>query len=135
MAKAAKIINKFWKEFYVPEWKAKKMMLDWEITDFSIEEVEKVKNFDKPQTQRDFERWFDKPNEAENLKETIREMNNQMRELKAMVTERQPIEVAKVPETPANDVTLEELKAIATEKGIIFSPNIGKEKLLEKLNK
>lgn len=57
MEKFAKVINKFWVDSLVPMWRAKKMILDWEIETYEeIVEVESSRNTETPQTQVEFER-------------------------------------------------------------------------------
>lgn len=52
-----KIINRFWNEFIVPDWKAEEMILNKEISlkDCSPAEVESSNNVSKPGTQSEFE--------------------------------------------------------------------------------
>lgn len=58
MENFARVINKFWVESDVPLWKAKKMVLDWEIEDYELIKVESSRNAEEPETQVAFERWL-----------------------------------------------------------------------------
>ncbi|MDA3854787.1 MAG: hypothetical protein PF569_00910 [Candidatus Woesearchaeota archaeon] len=56
MVKIAEIVNRYGKSYMVPLYKAKEMVRNEEIEDYDIIEVARVKNFQKPQTQKEFER-------------------------------------------------------------------------------
>ena len=126
--KAAKIINRFWKEFIVPLYKAKKMVRDEEIDDFEIIEVDRLLNAKKPETQAEFNRNMDKQNLNNNvLKENI-ELNKQLieaqKELNRIKAEWQTISKSKKTETIVTKSKLDLLKEQATNLWIDFAPNI-----------
>lgn len=58
MENFARVKNKFWVESEVALWKAKRMVLDWEIEDYELIKVESSKNTEEPESQVAFERWL-----------------------------------------------------------------------------
>lgn len=120
MVKIAKIVNRYGKKYMVPLHKAKEMVRKEEIEDFDIIEVDRVMNFEKPQTQREFERQMQgiMPSEAEKenalLKEQIAllqqkaELEAKLSSAPAKVTEQLTNDEIKVPETVSD---IEQLRA------------------------
>jgi hypothetical protein len=129
--KIAKIVNKFGLKFYVPIWKAKIMLANSKIEDYEIVETDKVKNFDKPQSQEDFNKSMKYQNvtpadiENQSLKEQIALLTKKIElegKLKAntkvntKITETKTDIIVDLPEISVKPNELDTLKQEAKEK-------------------
>lgn len=134
MVKIAKIVNRYGKTYMVPLFRAKEMIRNEEIEDYDIIEVEKTKNFEKPQTQKDFERGLNGP------KSIAEQENEALREQIALLTQKAKLEsnikapVTAKAEPKVENQLLDALKEKADILEIKYNPNIWEVKLEEKIN-
>jgi hypothetical protein len=101
MVKIAEIVNRYGKSYMVPLYKAKEMVRNEEIEDYDIIEVARVKNFQKPQTQKEFERGLAWPKTiAEQENEVLREQITLLQQKKTL----ENVKTTKAPELKGNEV-------------------------------
>lgn len=137
MIKVAKIVNKYGKSYMIPLFRAKEMVRRGDIDDFDIIEVEKAKNFEKPKTQKEFERGFsDKTNLMQEENDLLKEQIKLLREKQALESVKAPVTktVTKTTDVIVKETSIDVLKKQADSLGIKYNPNIWESKLQEKIS-